>query len=62
MAYGTYKTLEEVGTKFDIESLQKKFINETPFEIPELIYNLYQKNLENISLVLSMSHLQNLQR
>ncbi len=47
MAYGTFKTLEEVGTKFDIESFQDKFINEIPFEIPEIIYNLYKKNLEN---------------
>lgn len=47
MAYGTFKTLDEIANKYDIEIKNTKFVNEIPLDIPEVLLNLYQKNLEN---------------
>jgi hypothetical protein len=47
MFYGTFKTLEEVATKFEIETKNENFIQEVSLEIPELFLNFIQRNLEN---------------
>ncbi|MCB1190496.1 MAG: hypothetical protein H7A23_16005 [Leptospiraceae bacterium] len=46
MAFGTFKTLEEVLIRFDIESQTTDFVDEIQFEIPEIFFNFIQKNLK----------------
>ncbi|HNI25247.1 MAG TPA: hypothetical protein PLJ29_02740, partial [Leptospiraceae bacterium] len=47
MAYGTFKTLEEVMIHFDIEGLNDRFIDELHFESSEIMFNFINKNLSN---------------
>lgn len=47
MSYGTFKTLEEVGNKFNIEFKNESFLQEMLIEIPELFIKFLKNNLEN---------------
>ncbi|MCB1189212.1 MAG: hypothetical protein H7A23_03940 [Leptospiraceae bacterium] len=46
MAYGTYKTIEEVGKKFDIESEFVEFLKEEKVQIEVLFFQFFLKNLK----------------
>jgi hypothetical protein len=47
MAYGTFKTLEEVMIRFDIEGQNNNFVNEIQFETTEVLFNFIERNLVN---------------
>jgi hypothetical protein len=45
MAYGTFKTLEEVMIRFDIEGQNTNFVNEVQFKTIDILFNMIQENL-----------------
>nr|VFK61847.1 MAG: hypothetical protein BECKTUN1418D_GA0071000_11615 [Candidatus Kentron sp. TUN] len=46
MAYGTFKTVEEVATKFDIEVAEKTaFMGEKALEVPALLFDMIMESL-----------------
>jgi hypothetical protein len=47
MAYGKFQTLEEVGSKFDIERKIIEFLEESSLKIEELFFQYLQNNLKN---------------
>jgi hypothetical protein len=47
MAFGKFQTLEEVGSKFDIQSKTIEFLEETDFLVEESIFRFIQNNLKN---------------
>ncbi len=48
MAYGTFKSVEEVATKFDIEVADTTiFIGEKTLEISELLFSIIENNLRD---------------
>jgi hypothetical protein len=47
MPYGTFKTLEEVATKFDISINNEEFIEESDLQVNEFYFRVVQKNLIN---------------
>ncbi|MCB1192515.1 MAG: hypothetical protein H7A23_01365 [Leptospiraceae bacterium] len=47
MAYGTFKTLGEVGEKFNIESSREKFVSENSTQINEGILEFLQNRLSS---------------
>ncbi|MCP5496803.1 MAG: hypothetical protein H7A23_19810 [Leptospiraceae bacterium] len=47
MAYGSFKTLEEVLLKFGIESKTEKFLNETSIEIAQAIFDFIMEKFSN---------------
>ncbi|MCB1191687.1 MAG: hypothetical protein H7A23_17115 [Leptospiraceae bacterium] len=47
MAYGTFKTLEEVALKFGIERKVIEFIGEAEFLVDEYLFRYLKKNLSN---------------
>ena len=48
MAYGTFKSVEDVATKFDIEVAETTlFIREKTLEMPELLFSIIENNLRD---------------
>ncbi|MCB1191043.1 MAG: hypothetical protein H7A23_10575 [Leptospiraceae bacterium] len=47
MAYGTFKTLEEIGEKFQIESKEIQFVKEELFSVNEVLFEFLQNNFQN---------------
>ncbi len=48
MAYGTFKSVEEVATKFDIEASDKvTFVKEKAVKILDVLLSIIEKNLNN---------------
>jgi len=53
MAYGNFKTVEEVARKFDIEVANKTaFINQIGINVPECLFSIITENInDNISFI-----------
>jgi hypothetical protein len=47
MAYGTFKTLEEVLIRFDVEGKTTEFVKEVQFETTDVLFNFIERNLVN---------------
>jgi hypothetical protein len=48
MAYGTFKSVEEVATKFDIEASDKvTFVDEKAIKVLDVFLSMIEKNLKN---------------
>ena len=45
MPYGKFSTYEEVATRFKIKLIETSFIQETPIEIPESLFDFIDDNL-----------------
>lgn len=48
MAYGSFKSVEEVATKFDIEASDKTtFVEEKPIQVLDVLLSMIENNLNN---------------